>query len=64
MFASDVLPTLRCETESRKAPLTPEPPTHASRVAARGGAEQAAVSGVDDVTGASFYEQLSDAAGR
>ncbi len=54
LFGSEVLPVLRAETSARQAPGTPEAPTHASLVAAAGGAKDATVyADGDDVTGAS-----------
>lgn len=60
MFAEEVLPVLRRETETRKAPGTPEPPTHASRLASRIEIPSESKAAVDDVTGGSFYDHLED----
>lgn len=60
MFAEEVLPVLRRETETRKAPGTPEPPTHANRLASRIEIPSESKAAVDDVTGGSFYDHLED----
>ena len=60
MFAEEVLPVLRRETENRKALGTPEPPTHANRLASRIEIPSESKAAVDDVTGGSFYDHLED----
>lgn len=60
MFAEEVLPVLRRETETRKALGTPEPPTHANRLASRIEIPSESKAAVDDVTGGSFYDHLED----
>ncbi len=47
------MPVLRKEFASLKPAHVPDAPTHASRLAAAGGAHDGTVHAVDDVTGAS-----------
>ncbi len=55
----EIVPVMRKEFEAMRAPGVPDAPTHASRLAQRGEGivPDGNVRGVDDVTGASFYEQ-------
>lgn len=54
----EILPVMRREFAAMRAPSVPEAPTHAARVAALSKKTADKVgTAVDDVTGASFYEQ-------
>ncbi|WP_098470372.1 CE1758 family FMN-dependent luciferase-like monooxygenase [Serinibacter salmoneus] len=61
MLGSEVLPTLRAETQARRAPGTPDAPTHAARVATQfpdgvGRQVRPLANRGDNVTGGSPYE--------
>lgn len=59
MFGSEVLPVLSREFAAMRAPGVPEAPVH-PRLRGQVGESAAATPGpVDDVTGASFYEQAA-----
>ena len=51
ILGTEVVPELRRIAAARRPAHVPGAPTHASRVAAAGGARDATVHGVDDVTG-------------
>ena len=53
ILGEEVVPVLRKEFAALKPAHVPDAPTHASLVAAAGGAHDATVHAVDDVTGAS-----------
>jgi hypothetical protein len=58
ILGEEVVPVLRKEFAARKPAHVPDAPTHASRIAARGGATDATVYGPgDDVTGQSRDQQ-------
>ena len=59
-YLGEIVPVLRKEFESMRAPGVPDAPTHASRLAAQNGTMDSTVRGVDDVTGGSFYDQQAD----
>lgn len=59
-FLGEILPVLRKEFDSMRGENVPDAPTHAARVAAKkaaGMVSEERRTAVDDVTGASFYEQ-------
>ena len=53
ILGGEVVPELRRIADARRPAHVPDAPTHASRVAAAGGARDLTVHGIDEVTGAS-----------